>query len=131
MCDVAGADGSREVIAFVGGLDITKGRYDTAVHAVLPGPEGEFNDDLYQVCHSAARQKVLRKPDACVVEEPPTTDPFVAGEPSTYATCARTSSRNLRGMPLHSLSMGMWGNTVCSRALPMPVRALTGLQRLW
>jgi hypothetical protein len=50
MCDVAGADGaSREIIAFVGGLDVTMGRYDTSQHPVMPGPTPEFAEDYRSV----------------------------------------------------------------------------------
>jgi hypothetical protein len=59
MCDCACPHGTekRRVMAFVGGLDITKGRYDTPEHPLYP-PDNRFDDDFRQVrllksCHSA------------------------------------------------------------------------------
>lgn len=49
-CDVAGADGrSREMVAFVGGLDITLGRYDTGDHRIIVEGDSRFDGDWYQV----------------------------------------------------------------------------------
>jgi hypothetical protein len=50
MCDAVGADGSSlQVVAFIGGLDITLGRYDTAHHHLFPVPDGRFDNDFMQV----------------------------------------------------------------------------------
>jgi hypothetical protein len=50
MCDVAGRDGSsREIVAFVGGLDVTMGRYDTSQHPVMPGANPAFAEDYRSV----------------------------------------------------------------------------------
>lgn len=50
MCDTEMPDGSphRQVLAFVGGLDVTKGRYDTPEHHLYP-PDERFKGDFRQV----------------------------------------------------------------------------------
>ena len=50
MCDSALPDSNsqRQVVAFVGGLDVTKGRYDTPEHPIYP-PDDRFHEDFRQV----------------------------------------------------------------------------------
>lgn len=48
----AGPVEKRRVIAFVGGLDLTDGRYDSPGHPLFAslGPDGVHNQDFYQPC---------------------------------------------------------------------------------
>eukprot|EP00892_Ulva_mutabilis_P001866 jgi/Ulvmu1/11680/UM008_0090.1 len=51
VCDApplpAAASPHRRLVAFLGGLDLTKGRYDTAEHSLFSGREGRFQGDWY------------------------------------------------------------------------------------
>jgi phospholipase D1/2 len=61
MCDCPAVDGTRARIvkAFVGGLDLTQGRYDTPEHPLYP-PDNRFQDDFRQPsydCENGAKPK--------------------------------------------------------------------------
>jgi phospholipase D1/2 len=42
VCDAPGAKGRRNLIAFIGGLDLTKGRFDWPEHKLFDSPTGSF-----------------------------------------------------------------------------------------
>jgi phospholipase D1/2 len=42
--------GARQLTAFVGGIDVTNGRYDTARHSLFRTLEFEHSDDMHQPC---------------------------------------------------------------------------------
>lgn len=52
----AGESEQRRVIAFIGGLDLTDGRYDTPDHPLFDtlGPDGVHNKDFYNICIDGA-----------------------------------------------------------------------------
>lgn len=63
MCDCAAENGSgaRHVKAFVGGLDLTKGRYDTPEHPLYP-PDNRFEDDFRQPSYDCEAGKKPKQP---------------------------------------------------------------------
>ena len=47
LVDVEGDEGKRHIVAFLGGLDLCKGRYDTPQHSLFTNLDTTFNGDFY------------------------------------------------------------------------------------
>ena len=61
VCDCEGdGNGGRGICAFMGGIDITAGRYDNGQHNLFP-TDGRYKDDWYQV-RRALFQDTIFKP---------------------------------------------------------------------
>lgn len=61
--------GARQLMTFVGGLDVTNGRYDTGTHSLFRTLATEHSDDLHQPCIVGADAKFggARSWRACLV----------------------------------------------------------------
>ena len=46
IVDADAGQSSRKIIAFIGGLDLCKGRYDTPMHPLFRGLETVYKDDF-------------------------------------------------------------------------------------
>ena len=47
LVDVKGDGDTRHIVAFLGGLDLCKGRYDTPQHSLFTNLDTTFNGDFY------------------------------------------------------------------------------------
>mmetsp|Transcript_11188 Transcript_11188/g.28203 ORF Transcript_11188/g.28203 Transcript_11188/m.28203 type:complete len:665 (-) Transcript_11188:168-2162(-) len=50
ICDAAHPDGTRRAVAYMGGLDLTAGRWDTPAHNLFKTLETAHKEDFYQNC---------------------------------------------------------------------------------
>eukprot|EP00667_Euglena_gracilis_P001605 EG_transcript_1604 len=61
ICDAEGwqgPQGPRRVVAFLGGLDLASGRYDTPTHSLFGTLHTVHKDDFYQPCHPGLDPRV-------------------------------------------------------------------------
>eukprot|EP00191_Tetraselmis_sp_GSL018_P011369 CAMPEP_0177615672 /NCGR_PEP_ID=MMETSP0419_2-20121207/23614_1 /TAXON_ID=582737 /ORGANISM="Tetraselmis sp., Strain GSL018" /LENGTH=590 /DNA_ID=CAMNT_0019113413 /DNA_START=47 /DNA_END=1816 /DNA_ORIENTATION=+ len=76
ICDTPASDGSGglKVMAFLGGIDLTDGRYDTAEHTLFSTLEGIHAEDFYQPVQGISPKHGPREPwediHCCVVGRP-------------------------------------------------------------
>ncbi len=54
--------GVRQLTAFVGGIDVTNGRYDTGRHSLFRTLDFEHADDMHQPCIPGANIKFGGRP---------------------------------------------------------------------
>mmetsp|Transcript_33779 Transcript_33779/g.95593 ORF Transcript_33779/g.95593 Transcript_33779/m.95593 type:complete len:822 (+) Transcript_33779:110-2575(+) len=64
ICDCDAGYGMRDLLAFVGGIDLTNGRYDTAAHSLFDtfGPGGVHEDDFYTCIPDITQETGPRQP---------------------------------------------------------------------
>ena len=64
ICDAAHPedDSKRRLVAYLGGLDVTQGRYDTPAHPLFSTLNTFHNKDFYQCCIEANVESGPRQP---------------------------------------------------------------------
>ena len=62
ICDAPSTENSRRLIAFVGGLDITDGRWDTPNHELFSTLADEHSEDFYQKYANVEKKHGPRQP---------------------------------------------------------------------
>ena len=63
IVDAEAAQGRRKIVAFVGGLDVCKGRFDTPKHPLFTTLKTLHKDDFYNNCFGVTIQD-----NSCLVQ---------------------------------------------------------------
>jgi len=64
-------DATRKIVAFLGGLDVTTGRWDTPVHSLFKSLNTDHKNDFYQNCLPVTQEFGPREPCKFITQNTP------------------------------------------------------------